>query len=281
MAVTAFENELYVIGGRDYNGITNTTEKYNPETDTWSVMASKIVSTTDIGAASLAGGIYVPGGLMPDGNPTDIVEMFDPRGNNWQQKAPLPVKISAYAIAAFEGSLYIFGGWDGKQYINSVYRYDPDQDVWLEQTPMPSARGYASAAVAGGKIYVLGGKNSQQILDVNEVYQPDLDSGLTVPWSAATPLPFGRSKMGIANIADVIYLLGGEGPNQDFVVLAYDPRDESWGQIEAPLPNNWNSLGSYTIGTRLYALGGKTETGLVGEMWGFQALFTISLPIVR
>jgi N-acetylneuraminic acid mutarotase len=281
MALTAFENDLYVIGGRDRSGITNIVEKYAPETDTWSMLASKIVPTTDIGAASLAGGIFVPGGLTADGKTTDLLEMYDPRQNIWIQRASLPIKISAYALVAFEGHLYIFGGWDGTQYTNSVYMYSPDQDEWQEQTPMPTARGYASAAVAGGKIYVFGGKNSSQILDINEVYQPDLDSGLTLPWSTAAPLPFGRAKMGIANIADIIYLLGGEGPNQDIVVLAYDPRDETWGQIEAPLPVNWNSLGSYPIGTRLFALGGRTEEGLVNGMWGFQALFTISLPIIR
>lgn len=281
MAVTSFENELFVMGGRDESGITNITEKYSPDDDTWSLMASKIIPTTDIGATSLAGGIYVPGGMTGDGKTTDLVEMYDPRSNTWIQKAPLPVKLSAYAIVAFEGNLYIFGGWDGTEYTNAVYMYDPDQDVWIEKSPMPTARGYATAAVAGGKIYVFGGKNSEQILDITEVYQPDLDSGLTIPWTIATPLPFGRAKMGIANIADIIYLLGGEGPTQDIVVLAYDPRDESWGQIEAPLPSNWSSLGSQPIGTRLFALGGKTEEGLVNEMWGFQALFTISLPIVR
>ena len=105
----------------------------------------------------------------------------------------MPKAISAYTIVAFEGNLYLFGGWDGDQYVNSVYKYSPDEDSWEERTPMPTLRGHSSAAVAGGKIYIIGGTNGDEYVDVNEIYQPDLDTGLTVPWSEGEPLPFGRA----------------------------------------------------------------------------------------
>ena len=36
-------------------------------------------------------------------------------------------RVLARALATLEGKLYLFGGWDGNQYVNSVYQYDPGQ----------------------------------------------------------------------------------------------------------------------------------------------------------
>jgi hypothetical protein len=64
-------------------------------------------------------------------------------------------------------------------------------------------------------------------------------------------------------------------------MIALSQEDKDWGQLEAPLQKGWSLLGAVTVGTRLYALGGSTEAGLSQQMWSYQAIFTITLPIIR
>ena len=146
---------------------------------------------------------------------------------------------------------------------------------------MPTRRAFAGAVATGDKIYVLGGTDGQQALTANDVYQPNLAAQ---PWSRATSLPIGRYGMGVASIADgLIHIIGGQGSEPALAGLAYLylAQQNEWRQIETPLQQSWTSLGVATLGTRLYVLGGTTAEGLSNQVWSYQAIFTISLPIVR
>jgi DNA-binding CsgD family transcriptional regulator/energy-converting hydrogenase Eha subunit B len=276
LATVGYENQVYAIAGETASGLTGVVERYDPETDTWVTLAPKPLAVADAGAAVIGGQIYVPGGRLASGLPTDSMEVFDPLQNTWVAGTALPRAISAYAMVAYEGRLFLFGGWDGERYLDTVYIYTPDRNTWAEGPTMPTPRAYAGAVTAGNKIYVLGGTDGQQALTANDVYQPNLDSQ---PWSQATPLPVGRYAMGVANIADITYIIGGQGSEPALAGLAY--QQNKWGLIETPLLQSWTSLSMATLGTRLYVLGGTTAEGLSNQAWSYQAIFTITLPIVR
>jgi len=87
--------------------------------------------------------------MLVDGNPTNVLEIYDPASGVWETGPDLPQARSAYALATFEGRLYLFGGWDGQRFVNNVFVFDPGVSQWMEIEPMPTARGYAAAAVAG------------------------------------------------------------------------------------------------------------------------------------
>jgi hypothetical protein len=278
--VTSYENQIYTIGGESVQGISNFVERYNPQTNLWTSLPSKPTPVTDISAAIISGRIYVPGGQLASGKPTDKTEIFDPNLNQWTTGIPLPKPLSAYSLAVFEGRMYLFGGWDGNRIVNNTYIFDPNNNSWNEIAPMPTARSYAGAVVVGGKIYIIGGWDGQNALTVNEVFQPDF-SGIGSQWEQGSSLPDGRYGMGITNLADIIFIIGGTGPDDNLTMIALSPEDPDWGQLEAPLQKGWSFLGAVTVGTRLYALGGGTEEGLINQMWSYQAIFTITLPIVR
>ncbi|HEX9091055.1 MAG TPA: hypothetical protein VF831_06170, partial [Anaerolineales bacterium] len=164
--------------------------------------------------------------------------------------------------------------------VNDAFVYDPRTDSWTQILPMPTARARAGAVVVGGKIYIVGGWDGKNALMVNEVYQPDR-SELESKWSEASPLPSGRFGMGITNLADIIFIIGGKSSDDSLTIIALPQEDKAWGQIEAPLQKDWSYLGAVTVGTRLYAMGGETAQGLNNVMWSYQAIFTITLPIVR
>ena len=278
LATAGYEGEVYAIAGESANGPTGFAEKYDPLTGTWSALASKPLHVADASAAVIGGQIYIPGGRVSSGAPTRNLEIFDPLQNSWKAGADLPVALSAYAMVAFEGRLYLFGGWDGQQYLDSVYIYNPDLDIWSEGPSMPSPRAFAGAAAIDNKIFVLGGTDGKQALTANDIYQPGLEE---TPWSQGAPLPGGRYAMGVANIADIVHVFGGKDTESSPTGLAYFAQQDEWRQIETPLQPGCSSLAIATLGTRLYMLGGTTAEGLNKQVWSYQAIFMITLPLVR
>jgi DNA-binding CsgD family transcriptional regulator/N-acetylneuraminic acid mutarotase len=280
LAVASFENQIYAIGGEGTQGITNIVERYDPQTNLWSVLASKPTSVSDICAGVIGGLIYVPGGRQPNGSPTDKTEIYDPNSNQWVSGVSLPKPISAYGLVVSEGRIYIFGGWDGNQIIDNSYVFEPEQNTWTEITPMPSARSFPGVVAVGRKIYVIGGWDGQKAMTTNDVYLPGFsDSGQQ--WTKASSLPSGRYGMGITNLADIIIIIGGTSPEDELTTITLSQEDEDWRKLETPVQQGWSFLGASTIGTRLYALGGETESGLIHQMWSYQAIFMITLPIIR
>jgi DNA-binding CsgD family transcriptional regulator len=281
LAVAVFENAIYTIAGQGSSGVTGIVERYNPTDNSWQTLMPKEVPVSDAQAALLGGKIFVPGGRLESGVPTDVLEIFDPRQNRWSRGPSLPEKISGYALAPYEGKLYLFGGWNGKDYLNSVYAFDPEGGSWSVKTSMKIPRAFAGAAVANGKIYVMGGYDGKQAYDLNEVYQPGLDNGSGAPWSQVQPLPERRYGMGITSIAEVIYLIGGQAPGEKEVKsLLYVPQIEEWQPVDFLNKNNLIGLGLASLGVKIYALGGQQEQTPTGQNLSYQAMFLTVFPVL-
>jgi hypothetical protein len=144
---------------------------------------------------------------------------------------------------------------------------------------MPTARGNAGAAVAGGKIYVIGGTDGKQALVVNEEYLPERDDGYDNPWVQRAPLPVGRAGMGIASVADIIHIVGGEGKDSLLPPVEYFPQRDEWQPFENPMPEQWSNLGLVAVETRLYGIGGRRENAVTAQNLAYQAIYTIVIPI--
>jgi DNA-binding CsgD family transcriptional regulator/N-acetylneuraminic acid mutarotase len=279
LAVAAYENRIYAIGGETGAEITGVLERYDPSKDSWTTLSTKPTPVTDIAAAVIGGLLYVPGGRLDDGQPTDILEVYDPRRDSWEQRASLPKPVSAYALVPFEGKIYLFGGWNGESYIADVLEYDPDGDAWHERSRMPTARGHAGAAMAGGKIYIIGGFDGEKALRVNEEYLPEDDTQSGSPWRERAPLSAGRYAMGVASVAEIVHVFGGSGEGSDFPALEYIPGNDDWLQIETPPNQPGSHLGAVLLGTHIYVLGGKVADQPMANNAEYQAIYTLSIPV--
>jgi DNA-binding CsgD family transcriptional regulator len=286
LAGAAFENQIYAIAGDTARGLTGVVEIYNPESDTWVEKASKPVPVSDIGAVVIGGRIYVPGGRLADGTMTDILEIYNPREDKWERGASIPVSLSAYAIAAYEGKLYLFGGWDGSSYLNRTFEYDPGLDRWSERSQLPGARSAAGAAVASEKIFIMGGYDGKTAMGSNLIYSPEMDTGKGSAWQKGSTLPEGSYAMGLAGIADKIYIVGG---NRYIAVqnantgssYEYSPFENNFRLLENPELKSWTSLTLVPNRTFIYALGGKINNTPVAQNFSFQVVYTLALPVVR
>jgi DNA-binding CsgD family transcriptional regulator len=282
LAVAVYGNQIYAIAGETSEGVTGVLERYDPATDRWSSLLPKPVPVADVSAAVIGGKFYIPGGRLASGEVTNLMEIYDPLQDTWEKGSPLPVALSAYALAAFEGKLYLFGGWNGGKILASVYEYDPEGDVWTPRTPMPTARAFAGAALAGGNIFVVGGYDGQRALAVNEIYLPERDDGQQVAWTQGEPLPEGRYAMGVASVADILHVIGGVGnKNVALQSLEYPPQTGVWQAFESPHSQPWSQLGVAAFGTRLFVVGGELNTAPTAKNLAYQAIYIITLPVVR
>ncbi len=275
---TAYENKIYAIAGESDGKVVATMDRYDPSNDAWEQLTPKPTAVAEVSAGFLGGRIYVPGGRLASGDVTNILEAYDPRADKWETHASLPIGLSSYALAVYEGKIYLFGGWNGNQYVATTYEYDPDADSWRDRTAMPTPRGFARAGISGGKILVIGGYDGTQALATNEQYSPDRDDGAQNPWSSRQALPSARYAMGIASIADFIYVIGGEGtPNTSLPPVQYSPQG-NWQEFQVPASKVGSHLVLVPVQGIVYAMGGRNGEVTSAQNLAYQAIYTIFLP---
>jgi DNA-binding CsgD family transcriptional regulator/N-acetylneuraminic acid mutarotase len=283
LAAVRFEGRLYAIGGETPAGPTWLTAQFDPVSDKWTQLADKPTPVRDVGAAVLGASIYVPGGCLGDGSPSDVLEVYDPEADTWGAAGALPQPLCAYAIAAFEGNLYVFGGWDGREYTDAAYLYDPDEDKWQTVSPMPAARGYSGAAVIEGQIYVVGGYDGERELGIVEAYTPSDEGGGEQPWVEHAPLPDGRAGAGVVTLQSKLYIIGGGWEAGRDAALQYDVRTDSWHPFASPTKERWRNMGVVVLDTRsetrIYAVGGLQGDDVVATNRAYTALYNFLLPL--
>jgi DNA-binding CsgD family transcriptional regulator len=282
LALVDYDNRIYAIAGETQDGVSGIMERYDPGSDSWESLTPKPTQARDVQAAAVGGRIYVPGGRLASGEVSDRLEIYDPDRNTWQSGPSLPAPRSAYGLAAFEGKLYLFGGWDGERYVPTVYEFDPEAYAWVERSQMPYAAGSLGIVVAGGKIHVLGGYDGVKARDDHYQYAPDQDEAGGDPWHPLAALPQARYAMGVANVADIIYIMGGNGNNdKPLPYLEYILPDDSWDVLAPIESQHWADGGLTIIGTELHALGGEIDHKITDQHLAYKAIFTINLPIIR
>jgi DNA-binding CsgD family transcriptional regulator len=282
LALVTYDNKVYAIGGDDSGGVTGLTESFNPQTNYWTTLSEKPTPVTDVQAAVIGGKIYVPGGRLSNGELSSNLEIYNPLMDEWSRGKNLPKALSAYSLVAFEGNLYLFGGWDTTSYSNVVLEYNPDAEVWSEKSKMLNKLGFSGATVVGGNIHVIGGYDGLVIYSTNAIYSPGNDAIGEVAWKVGKPMPEGRYAMGVANISDTIQIVGGKTKSYESTTnLGFIPITNVWQINQSPLDRPYARLGVTSIGLNLYIAGGEYDNVTTNTFFAYQAVYIISIPIVR
>lgn len=164
LGVGAINGKLYAVGGlgpcSPCNAVS-TLEVYDPSTDSWQTRTPMPDALGGVGAAVIDGKLYVTGGYRtPDiygSTAVASVYMYDPTGDAWTSKAPMPTERAEHGAAALNGILYVMGGVGGN-FSNrpSMVAYDAASDNWNAAPSLPEGLTATSAAAVGGSIYVIG-----------------------------------------------------------------------------------------------------------------------------
>ncbi len=274
-AVEINEDEIYVIGGISSDEPVGLVEKYSIDENSWETLPEKPTVVSDVNAVLLRGSIYVPGGKLADGTLTDVMEVYNISERTWAIKASLPEKISHYALETFEGQLFLFGGWNGKNVVDSVYRYDPSLDQWFPCAPMPTARMNASAIVLGKKLHVIGGSDGEKSLTKNEGYMPSFSVDNGNEWQISNDLPFKCDYCSGRSLSDQMFVIANDR------IWQFSHGNQKWSEImlnqDQLLPSRVRSV-VHPDGT-LFIFGGVTTDGkLVNLAVKYRLIYTISIP---
>src|SRR5215831_17975414 len=99
VGAAAVDGRIYVVGA--YSGATDANEAYDPQADTWQVLAPLPHGLNHTCAVGLRSVLYVIGGFDPsNGNrPVASTYVYDPASNTWDVRAPMPTARGALGCA--------------------------------------------------------------------------------------------------------------------------------------------------------------------------------------
>ncbi|KPP67355.1 kelch-like protein 18-like, partial [Scleropages formosus] len=229
VGVAVVNGLLYAIGGYDGQSRLSTVEVYNPETDTWTQVASMNSQRSAMGTVVLDGHIYVCGGY--DGKSSlSSVECYSPETDRWTMVTEMSASRSAAGVTVFDGRIFVSGGHDGLQIFNTVEYYNQHTASWHPVTGMMNKRCRHGAAALGSQLYVVGGYDGSGFLSSVEVY-----SSVPDQWCHLVAMNTRRSRVSLVPNCGRLYAVGGyDGQSNLNSVEMYDPETNRWSFL-APM----------------------------------------------
>jgi N-acetylneuraminic acid mutarotase len=274
--VAVVNGKIYAIGGSytQTNGnesssvTTNTTEAYDPTTNTWTTKAPMPIPRANFAIAVCENKIYVIGGIIEGKRlaVTNATEVYDPATDTWAEKASIPLPEQSFSANVIGGKIYVVGGQyqpDPVYWTFDISKqtqvYDPSTDSWTTKAPIPIAvAGYVSAVV-DNKIYVISGFMDSDITDLTQIYDPEGDK-----WSSGASIPIGVSGAAAgattgAAAPKAIYVIGGGYASDPLhghnLTQVYFPENNSWS-MGVSMPTVRGGLSVAVVNDTLYAIGG-------------------------
>ena len=274
----AVKGIVYVTGGsHEYNlsdtGFSymsiNSTEAYNPATDTWVEKAPMPTPRDGLGAAAFQGKVYCFGGRNVSKDysiSTNVNEAYDTETDSWETRTPMPTARSGLQASEVGGKIYLIGGWIESESSSiaeksaQVEIYNPVTDTWATGSPMPTAVAQYASAVLDGKIYIISGVASGTIkTNLTQIYNPETDKwGLGVPIPMSVSAAAAGATSGV-NAAKAIYVIGGSNStyslNGQLVNQVYFLETDSWVMAE-PMPVDRAGLALAVVNDSIFVMGG-------------------------
>jgi DNA-binding CsgD family transcriptional regulator len=267
LSAAATNDKLYIIGGTSENGPTGRVDIYDIATGSWSEGASRPTRLTNASAASIATGILLAGGCDAGWVPSSGTDIYVPTRDIWQEAAPMPAPLCAYALTAFQGEVFIFGGWDGTAYRALAWAYNPESDSWRELAAPEQARGFGAAAALNDRMLYVGGYDGDREWATCEVYHPTQDA-----WSRCPAMLQPRGGLSLVSIGGRIYAIGGGWQAPLGFNERYTPATNEWSVMETPIVGEWRNLTAVPWETSIYAVGGWSSSDFLNRTYALEIM---------
>ncbi|KAM9494997.1 kelch-like protein 10 [Clarias gariepinus] len=207
---------------------------------------------SDLARPRLPSSVLLAIGGWSQEDPTNAIEAYDPRAERWVDVTCTSESPRAYQGAVYlNGFVYCMGGFDGRNYFNSVHRFDPISRTWAEVGPMHSRRSYVSVCKLDSYIYAMGGLNGTERLSTAERYDPKNNQ-----WSMIAPMHERRSDASATVLNGKVYICGGfDGNECSFTAEYYNPQMDEWTLLPR-MTSRRSGLGVVAYSEHVYAIGG-------------------------
>jgi N-acetylneuraminic acid mutarotase len=262
-AVTTLNDQLYALGGF---GDTRGFKRYEPATNSWTVLPQLPGGRDHLAAFAINGGVYFSGGAVNgDGDQVNSGHRYDIANNRWEARPEINAFNFGSHAATLNGRAYI-GNGDG-----SLQEYDPAQRQIRRITPatLVRPRDHSQVVAFLGEIWMIGGRSPET--RTVAIYNP-----VTEEWRAGPAIQRGRGGFAAAVVGDQIIIGGGEILTAPFrtepSVEIYTAGGEGWN-LGPNLPVSVHGTAAGSIGGRFYLVSGSTiagsDAGQTGRLFSF------------
>ena len=179
-AVGVIDGVIYIAGGSGAGGTVAHLTSYDPQSDTHDTTLAPMPEVRDhLVGAGIGGKFYAIGGRAVFPGTNARVDEYDPVGDSWTPREPMPTARGGMAAGIVDGKVIVVGG-EGNDNSSGVFPqtelYDPQANAWTSLPNMRTPRHGMNAAGYQGKLYVPGGAIDQGFgaVDTFEVLTPGL-----------------------------------------------------------------------------------------------------------
>lgn len=167
-SLNVLEDSLIAVGGHSESivqrleqaGNVASVEKYNPETDEWTMLASMPQYRSQHAGVTYKNKLYISGGIDQYGNVLDTFYEYDSTTDVWTKLCHLTPRAD-HVMLRLGTKIYFCGGWeevDGHQrLISSIDCFDIVNSVVSVVTHIHTPRYHAGITLMGNKIFIIGG----------------------------------------------------------------------------------------------------------------------------
>lgn len=169
LAMAAYGERLFAIGGWDGSKVTATMFVYDPVANRWQSLAPLPAPRAFAAFAILRDRIYLMGG-RDDEQQQDEMWVYDPATDVWAEAPALPEARAGLTAAAEGTSIYAIGGGEGDQ-PGLHERFDLTTQVWSTiDAPRRGPWRSVAAAMIGPNLHIVGGW-AGDFLSAQDAYQ--------------------------------------------------------------------------------------------------------------
>ncbi|TNE54585.1 MAG: T9SS C-terminal target domain-containing protein [Bacteroidetes bacterium] len=243
--VEAFDGDhlcAYSFGGMDtskiHSGIHQKAMKYDPITNSWSILANLPDSSGKIASAAsvVRNKIYIIGGyhVAANGHETSSnkVHVFNPLTESFEADAsPIPIPIDDHVQLVWRDSLiFVVSGWSNTQNVPNVQIFNPSLNQWTVGTSTSNNFLYtafgASGVIIGDTIFYHGGARMGGNFPGTDYLRKGVINPVDpekISWSQATASNgLIRYRAAAVTYGDRAFWMGGSEKTYNYDGVAYD-----------------------------------------------------------
>jgi hypothetical protein len=217
-AVAVSRGRVFVYGGytdlRAPNTETDALQRYDPATDSWTILSGSGVKRAAATLAAVDGRLYAIGGAS-GGEPQRFLQVYDIRRGSWRSGPPMRVAREHLASAVIGGRIFVLGGRAAGGNLDVVESFDPATRKWRRLPHLHTARSGFGVAVVGGRLIALGGEQlseGDRTISPVESYDPAAKR-----WRRLPPMLTPRHGLGVASRGLTVFAAeGGPQPGLAF-----------------------------------------------------------------
>ncbi|KAK4129471.1 galactose oxidase [Parathielavia appendiculata] len=291
--VTLVGSNLYVFGGCDARACFNELYVLDADAFYWSTphvvgevpMPLRAMTCTAVGKK-----LVIFGGGDGPAYYNDVY-VLDTVSFRWSKPRILgdkaPSKRRAHTACLYKNGIYVFGGGDGAQALNDIWRLDvsdinkmswklisgassPDgRPPAAGKDTRPKARGYHTANMVGSKLIIYGGSDGVECFNDVWVYNVE-----THVWkSVHIPITYRRLSHTATIVGSYLFVIGGHDGNEysndvlllNLVTMTWDRR-----KVYGLPPSGRGYHGTVLHDSRLLMVGGFDGSEVFGDVWSLE-----------